>query len=111
MRISANPDDDFLSPGEQCYNELLQDYRTLQDKVSDAFQRLERERDTVHDKDATISRLEAENRDLRAKLETVRAETLEEAARVADEYFLKVETCRTSAIAIRSLKDKDQQNG
>jgi hypothetical protein len=64
-----------------------------------------------------FARLEAENRELRAKLETVRAETLEEAARVAEglpdqrgnspEHLVG----RRIAAAIRSLKDKDQQNG
>lgn len=64
-----------------------------------------------------FARLEAENRDLRAKLETVRAETLEEAARVADEAADECEwtdgaiEARSIAASIRSLNDKDQQNG
>lgn len=61
-----------------------------------------------------VATLEAENSELRAKLETVEAETLEEAARAIDGLDVGPEFDGVIVEAIevvRSLKDKDQQNG
>lgn len=61
-----------------------------------------------------IARLEAESRELRVKLETVRAETLEEAARAIERLDVGPEfdgVIVESIELLRSLKDKDQQNG
>lgn len=73
----------------------------------------------LHNARFTIARLEAENRDLRAKLETVEAETRERCARTVERgkgIFVAgqpdiVGSLKAAARAIRSLKDKDQQNG
>lgn len=46
--------------------------------------------DMCIERNKTITRLEAENRDLRAKLETVEAETQERCAKVADEWTVSV---------------------
>lgn len=69
-----------------------------------------------------FARLEAENRELRAKLETVRDETLPATGPYVDR-IIRVFRDRTdddtsaavltdyAKAALRSLKDKDQQNG